>query len=75
MFLLIGNIFAGPTASAICSAGCACLATSCYAAAGFVFGKILKKLFFFNLSVLNLKNKHKKVLSQLELVKIFFLKT
>jgi hypothetical protein len=40
LFLLIENIFAGPIAGAICSAGCAALVTACYAAAGFVFGKL-----------------------------------
>ncbi len=40
IFLLIENIFAGPVASAICASGCATLVVACYAAAGFVFGKL-----------------------------------
>ena len=39
LFLLINNIFAGPAASAICSAGCAAVVVACYGAAGVVFGK------------------------------------
>jgi hypothetical protein len=39
LFLLIGNIYAGPIASAICASGCAAVVVACYAAAGFVFGK------------------------------------
>ena len=39
LLLLIGNIYAGPIASAICASGCAALVGACYAAAGVVFGK------------------------------------
>ena len=39
LFLSIGNIYAGPTAGAICSAGCAAVVVACYGAAGVIFGK------------------------------------
>ena len=39
LILLINNIYAGPAAGAICSAGCAAVVVACYGAAGVVFGK------------------------------------
>jgi hypothetical protein len=38
LILLIVNIHAEPTASAICSAGCAAMVVACYGAVGFVLG-------------------------------------
>jgi hypothetical protein len=38
--LLITNLTAGPLSGAICSAGCAALVCTCYAAAGLTFGTI-----------------------------------
>ena len=36
----IGNVTAGPLSGAICSAGCAVLVCSCYAAGGLTFGTV-----------------------------------
>ena len=36
----IENVTAGPLSGAICSAGCAALVCTCYAAGGLVFGTI-----------------------------------
>ncbi len=46
LFLLIENIFAGPTTTTatvynhVCASGCVASLVACYAAAGFVFGKL-----------------------------------
>ncbi len=44
LFLLIENIFAGPTTATVynhvCASGCVASLVACYAAAGFVFGKL-----------------------------------
>ncbi len=46
LFLLIENIFAGPTTTTatvynhVCASGCVASLVGCYAAAGFIFGKL-----------------------------------
>ncbi|RAK95027.1 uncharacterized protein BO80DRAFT_369801 [Aspergillus ibericus CBS 121593] len=40
LLVAASNVFAGPSAYAVCQTGCSALVVSCYAAAGFVFGMV-----------------------------------